>query len=211
MVRSENARVSFLDANGQTLKLVNLYGSSEDTKPTEGLASGSTFVEVDTGKLFLFNEAASTWLEIGSGSGDNPNSVQVITGTALNPFGDMSAADVSYLQLCVTEGNATAFLDIDASLIQEDAHIQGYLYATGAGEQLIFSVVDESADHIHSFGLDWIIYYEASAATSYELYESSYLIYDKDEGVATLQDVSAYLSLLPTTLTIYWHPMPEGE
>ena len=64
MIRSENARASFLDANGQTLKLVNLYGSSADTKPTEGLANGSACVEVDTGKLFLFNEAAQTWVEV---------------------------------------------------------------------------------------------------------------------------------------------------
>ena len=40
-----------------------LYGTSSDEKPTEEIVTGSMFVEVDTGKIFLFNEAASAWVE----------------------------------------------------------------------------------------------------------------------------------------------------
>lgn len=36
---------------------------STDTKPTDGLANGSILVEVDSGKVFFFNEAASEWVE----------------------------------------------------------------------------------------------------------------------------------------------------
>ena len=36
---------------------------STDTKPTAGIANGSIMVEVDTGKVFFFNEGAGTWVE----------------------------------------------------------------------------------------------------------------------------------------------------
>ena len=45
--------------------LVNEYdGLKDDTKPTEGVRNGSVFVEMDTAKVFLFNEAAATWIEV---------------------------------------------------------------------------------------------------------------------------------------------------
>ena len=39
-------------------KYVVIYGTSAETKPTTGIVMGSTFVEVDTGKAYLYNEAA---------------------------------------------------------------------------------------------------------------------------------------------------------
>lgn len=42
---------------------VELSGLSTDSKPTDGIAMGSIFVEVDTGKVFFFNASASTWVE----------------------------------------------------------------------------------------------------------------------------------------------------
>lgn len=40
-----------------------LYGTSSDTKPTAEVVTGSMFVEVDTGKIYLFNEDAGEWVE----------------------------------------------------------------------------------------------------------------------------------------------------
>lgn len=43
-------------------------GNSDDTKPTDSIATGSVFIEVDTGKVYLFNEdadAGSEWTEVG--------------------------------------------------------------------------------------------------------------------------------------------------
>lgn len=37
--------------------------TSSDTKPTKGIATGSICVEVDTGNVFFFNEAAEEWVE----------------------------------------------------------------------------------------------------------------------------------------------------
>lgn len=38
-------------------------GLSTDDKPTVGVGTGSVFIEVDTGKVFLFNEASGSWVE----------------------------------------------------------------------------------------------------------------------------------------------------
>lgn len=54
----------------RTLKVKNGIGLTEyavlstDTKPTSCL-NGSMAMEVDTGKLYVFDESASTWTEIG--------------------------------------------------------------------------------------------------------------------------------------------------
>lgn len=39
------------------------FGNSNESKPTSDLADGSVFVDVDTGKAFLFNETTSAWVE----------------------------------------------------------------------------------------------------------------------------------------------------
>lgn len=37
----------------------------DDTKPTEGLATGSSLVEVDTGDAYLFDEVSGDWTKVG--------------------------------------------------------------------------------------------------------------------------------------------------
>lgn len=44
--------------------MTEFFGNSTDTKPTTNLVNGSTFVEVDTGDLYLFNEATSSWVKV---------------------------------------------------------------------------------------------------------------------------------------------------
>lgn len=45
---------------------VTYCGLSTDTpKPTEGVANGSAFIEMDTSKLYFFNAANATWREWG--------------------------------------------------------------------------------------------------------------------------------------------------
>jgi hypothetical protein len=45
------------------VKYVTIFGASSETKPTTGIITGSVFVEVDTGKAYLYNESSSTWIE----------------------------------------------------------------------------------------------------------------------------------------------------
>jgi len=51
------------DESGNLLHIQDMFGLSDDSKPTTGLATGSSFVEVDTGKAFLFDESSSSWME----------------------------------------------------------------------------------------------------------------------------------------------------
>lgn len=63
MIRETNA-TRFIDETGAAKIIATLYGSSTDTKPTENFVNGSAFVEVDTGKFFLFDEGAGDWVEV---------------------------------------------------------------------------------------------------------------------------------------------------
>lgn len=54
------------NTNSRTLEL---YGESTDTKPTDFIdgvqvINGSVFIEIDTGKGFLFDEQNKTWKEV---------------------------------------------------------------------------------------------------------------------------------------------------
>ena len=44
-------------------RYIEAFGLSTDSKPTTGIITGSVFVEVDTGKAYLFNETTSAWVE----------------------------------------------------------------------------------------------------------------------------------------------------
>lgn len=59
-----------LTADGKHYK--EIAGTSLESKPTTDLVAGSMFLEVDTAKLFFFNEASSgSWgdgIQLGSGS-----------------------------------------------------------------------------------------------------------------------------------------------
>lgn len=54
---------SFSEArDGNGVSYFEFAGESTDAKPTAGVATGSIFVEVNTGKVFFFSEP-STWTE----------------------------------------------------------------------------------------------------------------------------------------------------
>ena len=44
-------------------QFAEIFCLSTDSKPTDGIANGSIAVEIDTGKVYFFNEAGSTWVE----------------------------------------------------------------------------------------------------------------------------------------------------
>ena len=45
-------------------RYIEAWGLSTDSKPTAGIITGSVFVEVDTAKVYLFNESSSAWVEV---------------------------------------------------------------------------------------------------------------------------------------------------
>jgi len=56
-----NTKAVFINTEKILIEAVCL---STDTKPTEGIANGSLCLEMDTGKIYAFNETASTWVEL---------------------------------------------------------------------------------------------------------------------------------------------------
>ena len=44
--------------------IAELRGLSTDTKPTEGINNGCVFIEIDTGKLYMYDEENEQWKEI---------------------------------------------------------------------------------------------------------------------------------------------------
>lgn len=51
-----------------TLKYIEAFGLSTDTKPTSGIITGSKFTEVNTGDVFLFDEESTgTWTKVSAG------------------------------------------------------------------------------------------------------------------------------------------------
>ena len=47
-------------------RYIEAFGLSTDSKPTSGVVTGSVFVEVNTGKAFLFDEDGAQWTEVGA-------------------------------------------------------------------------------------------------------------------------------------------------
>ena len=45
--------------------LYELSGSSNETKPTDNVAGGSTCIETDTADAYFFNEKTGTWVKAG--------------------------------------------------------------------------------------------------------------------------------------------------
>ena len=62
-MRSVNKFFAGVDSEGKHVFNKEIYGTSEETKPTDGIATGSAFIEVNTGKVYFFNENTGSWIE----------------------------------------------------------------------------------------------------------------------------------------------------
>ena len=52
----------------ETLKYVELAGVHDDSKPTAGIVTGSTFIEADTGDIYVFCEGDTpAWNKLQAG------------------------------------------------------------------------------------------------------------------------------------------------
>jgi len=51
---------------GAKVQEISGFCLSSDTKPTAGIANGSILTEMNTGKIYMFNEAGKAWVEFGA-------------------------------------------------------------------------------------------------------------------------------------------------
>lgn len=47
----------------ETKNVCDVWCRSSETKPTDGLADGSVCTEIDTGKVFFYDEVNQSWVE----------------------------------------------------------------------------------------------------------------------------------------------------
>ena len=75
-----------IDAHDVIIGEVKYYefaGTSLDAKPSEGVATGSIYIEVDTAGVYVYNEDSGGWIAWDSGSSSNTSGglVDVDPGT----------------------------------------------------------------------------------------------------------------------------------
>lgn len=125
--------------------------------------------------------------------GGNPNSVQVIEGNGANPWGDVSPRD---LYEAILSGNANAKLLMSSEYgvfnqnilaILDDLRVEGCL-VNGAVAQ--------------GYTARW-----ASNSGALSVLKQISI----EDGSGSIIDLKNFASNISTTLTIYWHPMPETE
>ena len=67
MISIYNVKNEKIDKN-ETKFTVELRGLSTDTKPTvfngKTIENGSSFIEIDTGKIYLFDKESQEWKEV---------------------------------------------------------------------------------------------------------------------------------------------------
>lgn len=120
----------------------------------------------------------------------NPNSVQTVTGTLENPWGDIDYAE---LRDAMYAHNASAYLDINASALgfgvisSRPSATEEYIYTNGA--TLTGTVQNSTA-----FSVAW----------NSEGFNDGRML-----AGGNIVDLSSYKDALTTTLTVIWHPLPE--
>lgn len=63
--------------------LVESVCLSTDSKPTTGIANGSLCLEMDSGKIYYFDETSSTWAELGTSPSGNISSLPDLPGSSI--------------------------------------------------------------------------------------------------------------------------------
>ena len=92
------------------LLLCKFAGNSGDSKPTTGIVTGSSFLEVDTGIEYLFDEVSGGWIAQNTGNGKTSIAGATVTlGSAVSYDGTEKTQGISSVKI----GNTTLTVDTD--------------------------------------------------------------------------------------------------
>lgn len=127
-----------------------------------------------------------------AGGGGNPNRVQTITGTAENPWGDVDAQE---LAVAMKEGNASATMKFTSP----GGAYEQTLYTTGLNGYIALEGC--SINGVEALGYQAVWDSDTGALTRLFQFDST--------NTPQITDLGAYASLITTTLTIIWHPLPD--
>ena len=95
-------RVIYEKAFDVDKKYVEICGASCDTKPTEGIVTGSIYKEVDTGHTFMFDETTGAWYDSANASKTLITAATVTLGSALSYTGEELTQAVSSVKIGAT-------------------------------------------------------------------------------------------------------------
>ena len=147
--------------------------------------------------MSLFRELA---LAKGFSGGGNPNETETLVGTLESPFVGLSV-EPSVLLSALEDRNASAFISLDASSVGLGVYVYPlinngnsfYAGLTSIDSYTLF--VSEAMWHVSGSGVEL----------------STAFMADGEITTPSLRitDMFSYASVLPTTLTIYWHPMHD--
>ena len=136
------------------------------------------------------------WLsQLESGGGENPNSTETVTGTLANPWGTMESQEISAFFADLANGDASAIMTIDASLLDAGSissalmSVESFCAATGLA-------IDDTQTG-SGFRAIWSSTYLAAA-----------YVVSITGTTCSIVNLREYASLLPTSTQIFHHPMP---
>ena len=134
------------------------------------------------------------------GGGGNPNSVQVIHGTAEYPFGDEITGQE--FVTAIINGNASATIVYDGTAIGITGLADYICPVTSLMSSYIVSMYVLPGDNAISVGAFSAI---SEDGDTHKWHAQSLYMYNNGEQI----DMTNYRSLITTTTTVYWHPMPS--
>lgn len=123
----------------------------------------------------------------GGGGGGNPNTEQTVTGTLANPWGDVDPVE---LASAIGTRDADASIVIDASALGAGT-VGGRLGATDRLYVNGANLVDGTMAYDVIWGPDGTLY-------DAKMLSGGQVVY-----------ISQYATMLPTTIIVIWHPLPD--
>ena len=102
------------------LLLCKLRGNSGDTKPTAGIVTGSSFLDVDTGIEYLFDEVSGGWVAQNTGNGKTSVAGATVTlGSAVSYDGTEKTQDISSVKIGSTTLTVTTDYTVEGDKATE--------------------------------------------------------------------------------------------
>lgn len=113
---------------GQDKVYIESVCLSTDSKPTTGIANGSTCIEMNTGKKFMFNEDSGEWVEVPSSGG----------GGGGGGGGDFSTAQVTVNIIDFEDGAEVHLMDVPK--VENGILMSGEMYVVTATDTITIPI-----------------------------------------------------------------------
>lgn len=144
-----------------------------------------------------------------SGGGGNPNRVQTITGTLANPWANVSIDEYKSFCEALEDNGANAIIEVKASALGlPNTNFRDFLpYDIGTDYYLQIFKGDAQVNGT-ARAISFIYSIMNNVVALNQAHYGEFEVTD-GSGSGSVTDLSQYASLIPTTLTIIWHPLPD--